>query len=138
MTDSYVGSIIRHPSDIVALTKRYSTKRQEHFLVITLNGLHSTIKKHIATIGLANKTIVHPREIFWWAIKDNASAVVLVHNHPSGCIKPSPEDNEATEQLCKAAKILGIRVLDHVIITKEDYYSYRQHELISDDGEFCL
>jgi DNA repair protein RadC len=133
MMDEYKGYSIKHPSDIVALTKQYSTKRQEHFVVITLNGTHRTIRKHIATIGLANKTIVHPREIFWWAIKDNASAVVFVHNHPSGCIKPSPQDDEATEQLCKAAGILGIRVLDHLIVTKEDYYSYRQHGLISDE-----
>jgi DNA repair protein RadC len=118
---------VRNPTSILPLMHRWRKRRQENFLTITLNGAHEVIKVHHVSKGLVNKTIVHPRECFYPAIKDMAVAVIFIHNHPSGSTKSSPEDDELTKRMSMAAEILGINVLDHIIITPhEDYYSYRQ------------
>lgn len=116
---------IRYPIDIYRLLERWTKKRQENFLVVTLDGSQSVIRVHHISKGIVNKVIVHPRECFYPAIKDNACAVVFAHNHPSGAVKPSPEDDEIHELMLKAAAILGFHVLDSLIIAKNDsYYSY--------------
>ena len=118
---------IRSPESVLPLMRRWKNRRQENFLTITLNGSHEIIKIHHITKGLVNRTIVHPRECLYPAIKDLASAVLLVHNHPSGSNKSSVEDDEITKRMSMATEILGIRLLDHIIITPKDtYYSYRQ------------
>jgi DNA repair protein RadC len=119
--------VVRQPEDICEVVKRYRAKQQEHFLILTLDGAHQLIKKHVVTIGLANRTIVHPREVFIRAIKDNATAVVLIHNHPSGLTNPSDEDKDITHRLIEAGVILGIPVLDHIIVGKNSYYSFAVH-----------
>ena len=124
---------IKHPIDIFNCLKRYSRCRQEHFLVLTLNGAHEVISIHISTIGLVNKTVVHPREIFIHAINDNAVAIIVAHNHPSGSLKPSDEDNDISERLNEACKIMGIHFLDHLIISKSGYYSYKESGKISEE-----
>jgi len=127
---------IRNPQDIIAVAHRWQKRRQENFLVITLDGSHTVLKLHHVTKGLLNRTIVHPRECFYYAIKDYCAAVAFVHNHPSGKPYPSSEDDEITDRLCKSGKILGIHVLDHVIITpKNDYFSYRKYGKLKDDFE---
>jgi DNA repair protein RadC len=90
-----------------------------------LNGAHEVIGVHISTIGLLNNTVIHPREIFIHGIKDNAAAIVIAHTHPSGYHKPSSEDNEITARIKVASEIIGINFLDHLIISKRGYYSYR-------------
>jgi DNA repair protein RadC len=115
---------IRIPSDAYDLLRSFATRRQEHFLVLTLNAAHEVIRRHTVTVGLVNRTMVHPREVFYPAIKDNAVAIIVAHNHPSGHVDPSAEDNEVTWKLSEAGVILGIPVLDHVIIGRERYYSY--------------
>ena len=117
---------IRNPNDIFTFLRRYARSRQEYFLVVTLNGNHEVISIRISTIGLANKTVIHPREVLYHAIQDNAIAIVIAHNHPSGNTSPSSEDDEITERLVEACKIMGIHFLDHLIISKNGYYSYRQ------------
>jgi DNA repair protein RadC len=121
---------IRNPSDVYNTVKRYTKSDQEYFLVITLNGSHDIIAVHISTIGLVNKTVVHPREVFKWAIRDNASSIIVCHNHPSDIVKPSDEDKAITERLKEAAEIIGINFLDHIIIGKSEYYSFRKMGLI--------
>jgi DNA repair protein RadC len=118
--------IFKSPNDIFGLLKRYGNNKQEIFLVITLTGSHKVLNIHISTIGSANRTIVHPREVFRHAIADNASAIVVAHNHPSGGLTPSPEDEEITHRLLDSGKILGIHFLDHLIINKDNFYSFRQ------------
>jgi DNA repair protein RadC len=118
---------ITDPETIYDLLKSYRNRRQEHFFVVTLNGAHEVIKKHVVTKGLVNRTIVHPREVFYHAVKDFAVAVIVAHNHPSGNCVPSTEDDEITRRLSKAAGILGFHLLDHIIIAKTDYYSYRKN-----------
>jgi len=121
---------IKHPDDIYNCLKRYANKKQEYFLVITLNGAHEVISIKISTIGLVNRTIIHIREIFTHAIRDNATAIVVAHNHPSGNLKPSDGDDEITERLKDACKIMGFTFLDHLIISKNGYYSYRENRRI--------
>jgi DNA repair protein RadC len=116
--------MIRTPIDVYETTRKYRTKRQEHFVVITLDGAHQIIKVHTVTIGLINRTIIHPREVFYVAIKDSSAAIMLVHNHPSGNVEPSPEDIEITKRLKEAGELMGIEVLDHVIIGKNSFYSF--------------
>jgi DNA repair protein RadC len=117
---------IKRVSDVYEVIKRYAKSDKEQFLVMTLDSSHDVIAIHIATIGLVNRTIVHPREVFIHAIRDNAVGVVVCHNHPSESVEPSEEDKKLTDDLKEAAKILGIRFLDHIIITKSGYYSFRE------------
>jgi DNA repair protein RadC len=125
---------IRKPKDIIDVTQRWKRCRQENFLVITLNGAHEVIKVHHVSKGLLNKTIVHPRECYFHAIKDYAAAVVFVHNHPSGRALSSIEDDMVTDRLCMAGNILGIEIIDHIIITPDDcYFSYRENGKIVED-----
>lgn len=115
---------IKQPRDAVNALKRYRKMKQEHFLVLTLDGEHKVIRVTVATVGILNRTLVHPREIFRRAIEDNANAIILSHNHPSGNTEPSEEDNEVTSRLSEAGKLLGISVLDHIIISPSGFYSY--------------
>lgn len=127
MERSTPTTTIRVPSDIVPplLKRGYHNKRQEHFVAITLSGSHSIIKIHTISKGLVNRTIVHPREILYHAIKDNAAAIMVAHNHPSGSIVPSREDQDVTQRIKSASEIMGFRLLDHVIIAKGGgYYSF--------------
>ena len=119
--------IIRKPDDVLQAMRKWQTKKQENFLTITLDSRHAIIKVHHVTMGLVNSTIVHPRECFYPAIKDLATAVLFVHNHPSGDTTPSPQDDHITQKLCKAGHIIGIPVIDHIIITPSTrYFSYRE------------
>ena len=117
---------VRQPADIIPLIQAYALKPQEHFLCISLNGAHEVIKLKVISVGTINRTIIHPREIFADPIADRASAIVIAHNHPSGNPEPSKQDYETTETVFKASQILGIQLLDHVIFTKTDYFSFRE------------
>ncbi len=112
------------PSDIHEQLKRYENFDQEHFLSISLNGAHEVIAIRIVSIGIVNRTIVHPREIFRSAIIDNAAAIIVAHNHPSGNLEPSLEDYEITRRLKEVGDLLGIKLLDHMIISQKGYYSF--------------
>jgi DNA repair protein RadC len=120
---------IKHPNDLYNFLKRYAKSRQEMFFVLTLNTAHEIISIHISTIGLLNKSIVHPREVFIHAIKDNAASFMIAHNHPSGQLLPSPEDKEITENLKKASEIMGFIFLDHLIFTKKGFISMKSLEI---------
>jgi DNA repair protein RadC len=120
------GSRISHPSDVFTLIRHYAGRKQEQFLCLSLNGAHELLALRVVTMGLVNRTIVHPREVFSDPLADRASAVIVAHNHPSGQLCPSEEDDEITLQLLTAAEILGIRFLDHVIFCEDGYYSFSQ------------
>ena len=100
---------------------------QEEFHIVTLDTKHKPIGTHRITVGTLDASLVHPREVFRAAINDAASAVLLVHNHPSGDPTPSREDYQVTEQLTEAGKLLGINVLDHIIVAKGSTLSIREH-----------
>jgi DNA repair protein RadC len=97
---------------------------QEAFFVVTMDQKHKVIDKRMVTLGTLTASLVHPREVFRPALLDSAAAVAFVHNHPSGDPTPSGEDNALTDRLREAGKILGIRVLDHVIVARNGYTSY--------------
>ncbi len=91
---------------------------QEEMHVLTLNGDNRVIRSHQVTVGILNSTPVHPREIFRPAILDAAASIILVHNHPSGNPKPSPEDLKVTENIEAAGKLIGIKLLDHIVVSR--------------------
>ena len=115
---------ISSPSDIYPVIKHYANRRQETFLSVSLNGAHEVINIRVVSIGLVNRTIVHPREVFADPLADRAAAIICAHNHPSGNTDPSPDDREVTEILKKAGKILGIELLDHIIFSETGFYSF--------------
>lgn len=118
-------------NDVLPLIKDIAGKQQEHFICISLNGANEVIENRIITVGLLDKSQVHPREVFADVITDRAAGVIFAHNHPSGEIKPSNSDLKIHEQLTEAGKILGIKVLDHIIISKKGYYSFQENGLIN-------
>ncbi len=118
---------IRSPADILPLVSHYGDRRQECFLVICLNGAHEVQSIRVVTVGLLNRTVVHPREVFAPAIADRAAAIIAAHNHPSGSLHASPEDKEVTRRLTDAGDLLGVPLLDHIIFTRDGYYSFLEH-----------
>ena len=121
---------IREPKDVLPYVQHIADKRQEYFLCLTLNGAHEVIQTRVVTVGLLDSSPVHPREVFAGAIADRAAAVILVHNHPSGNLEPSPEDLAITRQLVEAGKILGIEVLDHIIVARTGFLSLKQEGML--------
>jgi len=111
---------------VLPLVADIVSKSQEHFLCLTLNGANELIERRTVTVGLLDRSQVHPREVFADVIADRAAAVIFAHNHPSGDLKPSEADIKTQEQLVTAAKILGIRVLDHIIVSKKGYFSFQE------------
>jgi len=112
--------------DVLPLLADIRDKSQEHFVCITLNGANEVIQKRTVTVGLLNKTLVHPRDVYADVITDRAAAVIFAHNHPSGEVQPSEEDIQTQIRLIEAAQILGIRVLDHLIVSRRGYYSFEE------------
>jgi DNA repair protein RadC len=121
-----VGIRIQHPKDIYSVLRYHADCKQERFLCLSLNGAHKIIAVRIVSIGLVNRTIVHPREVFADPIIDRAAAVIVAHNHPSGQLTPSEEDDAITNRLKSAAELLGLHFLDHLIFTETGWFSYRQ------------
>jgi len=127
---NHLKAPIRNPGDIVRFVQNYAVSQKEHFLVVTLNGSHEIIEIHVVSIGTLNRSLIHPREVFEVAIKENAAAIILCHNHPSGNVEPSKEDIEATKVLLRASFIMGIEILDHVIVSMEKYFSFMENSVI--------
>jgi len=123
------GLKIKFPADVLPLIQHYADNRkQEHFLNVSINGANEVMNVRVVSIGLVNKSHVHPREVFADVIAERASAVIVAHNHPHGELKPSPEDRHITQQLKEAAKILGLSFLDHIIFNTKEYYSFAESD----------
>jgi DNA repair protein RadC len=112
--------------DVLPLVADIVAKPQEHFVCISLNGANEVIQTRVVTIGLLDRTAVHPREVYADVIADRAAAVIFAHNHPSGELEPSESDLRIHDQLTEAGKILGLRVPDHVIVSRRGYYSFQE------------
>lgn len=124
------GLKINAPKDVLPLIRHYGDRKQEHFLSISVNGANEVLAVRVVTIGLVDQSQVHPREVFADVILERASSVIVAHNHPSGQLIPSKADMAVTKRLKKAAQILGIRFLDHIIFSGKGYYSFlEQHQL---------
>lgn len=124
------STFVRKAEDILPLISHIADKKQEYFLCISLNGANEVIGNRIVTVGLLNTNQVHPREVFADAISDRAAGIILAHNHPSGILAPSPDDVITTRQLIDAGNIIGISVLDHIIVTKKGYLSFKEKGLM--------
>jgi DNA repair protein RadC len=125
------GMKISFPPDVLPLIQHYADRKQEHFLCVSLNGANEVIAARVVSVGLVNKTQVHPREVFAEPITDRAAAVIVAHNHPAGNLMPSKEDREITKKLLAAGEVLGIRLLDHIIFNRKGYYSFLEHDEMS-------
>jgi DNA repair protein RadC len=121
---------ITSSDDVFEELKEYSTAKQEHFIVCYLDGAHNIIENRIITIGTLNQSLVHPREVFSPAVEKRAASIIVAHNHPSGILKPSDEDIAVTKRLKEAGKILGIELLDHIILSANGFYSFKNENLL--------
>ena len=122
---------IKNPQSVVkAIRASIKDKAKEHFKLILLDTRNKIIGISTISIGTLNASLVHPREIFKEAIIHNSASVVLAHNHPSGDPEPSEEDLTITKRLVESGKILGIEVIDHIIIGKTNFSSFKERGLI--------
>jgi DNA repair protein RadC len=123
------GQRIESPRDIQRHFRwRLRDWRRESFHVVLLDGRHRMMAVEAVSLGTLTASLVHPREVFREAIRRAAAAMLLVHNHPSGDPSPSQEDRDVTRRLEAAGELLGIRVLDHVIVAEDGYFSFRQQD----------
>jgi DNA repair protein RadC len=124
------GLKISFPPDVLPLIMNYADRKQEHFICISVNGANEVIATRVVTIGLVNKSQVHPREVFADPLTDRAASVIVAHNHPSGKLEPSAEDLELTKQLQESGITLGISLLDHIIFNQKGYYSFLEQGIL--------
>lgn len=103
---------------------------KEHFMVLSVDSRHKLISLDTIFVGSLNASVVHPREVFDVAVHRHAACIIIVHNHPSGSIEPSKEDIQVTKILIEAGKIMGIEVIDHLIVTKEEFMSMKRGGII--------
>ena len=115
--------LINSPEKAAAQLDNIRNKKQEHFVVLTLDGARRLISNRIVTIGTLNSSLVHPREVYSLAIEDRAASIIIAHNHPSGMLDISEQDKKVTEIIRQAGEILGIRLDDHIIVTGDSFVS---------------
>lgn len=119
------GISISNASDVARLVRSQSDMDKEFFMVLGLSTKNTVVYKEIVSMGTLNSTLVHPREIFKKAILNSCNAIILAHNHPSGDLEPSSEDDVVTKEISVAGKYLGITLLDHVIVGPvSGFYSF--------------
>ncbi len=114
------------------IKEKVALKEKEYFVVIFLDSRGHVITEETIAVGTVSEVLVHPREVFHPAIRHRASAIILVHNHPSGDFNPSNEDLCLTRDLKKTGELIGIAVEDHLIVSGNGYYSFRQKRVIFD------
>jgi len=122
--------IISSAKDAILQFSELRERSREHLAALYLNARNEMLFKTHLFIGTLNANLVHPREIFENALDHNAASVILVHNHPSGDSHPSRADLEITKRVVSAGKIMGIDVLDHIVITKNKFFSFKDKKLI--------
>lgn len=115
------------PTDALKYIQHYAQNKQEHLIVILLNGACEVIKTSVITIGLLDRSLAHPREVFAEAVNERAANIIIAHNHPSGQLSPSNEDRKLTIRLQQAGELLGIPLIDHLIFSTKGHYSFKEH-----------
>lgn len=125
------SKIYLSPKDVWEELKEFRNRKREHFIVIYLDSRNQEIKKEVISIGTLNTSLVHPREVFECAVRNFAAHIMVAHNHPSNNSEPSEADIDITNRLVKSGEILGIGVIDHVIVTEHEWYSFREKNLIT-------
>lgn len=123
------GDPVRSPADVHRhFYARLRDARQESFIALLLDGRHRVRGEVVVSRGTLTASLVHPREVFRSALREAAAAMVLVHNHPSGDPAPSGEDRAVTTRLVEAGELLGVRIVDHVIVAEQGYFSFSEAE----------
>ena len=116
--------VISNASDIANYyMEKLRDKKKEYFIAVFLDSKNKIIKDEVISIGTLNSSLVHPREVFKEAIKNSANSIILVHNHPSGNVEPSEEDYRVNQKLIETGEIVEIKVLDHLVVSKEEFRS---------------
>ncbi len=131
----YLHSLIKNPDDIIPYVKHYALMPAEHFIVVSVNGAKELLTTRVVAVGSFNKAIIHPRDVFASVVQEHASGIICCHNHPCGSCYPSHADIESTKILQKAAKVLGIAFLDHIIVTESDHFSFLEHGLLDESDD---
>ena len=122
--------VINTAKDAVAQLTDMRDLKKEHFVVLYLNAKNQLVHKETISMGTLNANLVHPREIFEPALKHSAAQIIAAHNHPSGDPKPSEDDMELTKRLTEAGKMMGIEIMDHVIVSKNSHFSFKEEKLL--------
>ena len=118
--------IVRSPRDVFLYVKPLVANLiKEHFIILLLNSKNVILKHEIVSVGILDASLVHPREVFRPAIKEGCFAIILVHNHPSGDPSPSDDDLAVTHKLLEASEIMNIKILDHVIVGFDSFWSFK-------------
>lgn len=129
------GSPIRSPVDVDALFGPSMRDLEvEEFRVIALDARHRPSSTRRVSSGTLTASLVHPREVFRWAVREAAAAIIVAHNHPSGDPQPSGEDAAVTERLAAAGRLVGIRLIDHVIVAAGGHFSFRESGCLDEAG----
>lgn len=126
---------IENPSQTAELLKAYCNKKQEHFGIICVDGGLNVISRKALFKGGVDKTSVYLNKLFWEMCRKNSCGVILFHNHPSGNVLPSEDDIITTQKIEEGCALLGIQLLDHVIVSRDKYYSFKEHSLIGNSEE---
>lgn len=121
---------ISDTKDAIAHLTDLRNLKKEHFVALYINARNKLTHKEVISVGTLTANLVHPREVFEVAMTHAAVEIVVAHNHPSGDPEPSNADLEITKRLVEAGKLMGIKVLNHIIITKENYFSFKDKGLI--------
>lgn len=122
--------VISSAKEAVAQLQELRTAKKEHFVVLYLNARNQLICKEVISVGTLNANLVHPREVFKPGIDYLAASIIIAHNHPSGGAEPSDNDLTTTNRLKEAGKIMGIEVIDHIILTKNSFFSLKEKNMM--------
>lgn len=121
---------ITSPEDVLKVVGDIRDKKKEHFVALFLDARNQLIVTETISIGTLNASIVHPRDVFAPALRCSAASIIIAHNHPSGDPEPSKEDIIITEKIVSAGKILDITLIDHLIVAKDDFFSFKKKGMI--------
>ncbi len=130
-------NIITSAQNVISLSSDLIDKKKEYIVCFYLNARNVLLKKEVISIGILDKSLVHPREIFGLAVELRAAGVVLVHNHPSGNPDPSEDDKEIVNRIVEAGKIMGINVVDFIIVAEQGVFSFFE-KLHNQDSKFYI
>ena len=122
--------VINNAKDAVAQLSDMRDLKKEHFMALYLNAKNQLVHKETISMGTLNANLVHPREVFEPALKYSAAQIIVAHNHPSGDPKPSEDDMELTKKLTEAGKMMGIEIMDHVIVSKNSHFSFKEEKIL--------
>jgi DNA repair protein RadC len=121
--------LIRTAQDVLTQVRDIADKKQEYLIVLYLNARHELVLKEVVGMGSLNSLLITPKEIFGHALKTPCASIIAVHNHPSNDTNPSEDDIHFTKRIHEAGEVMGIPLVDHVIVSKSGYYSFREDKV---------